>query len=102
MMRPPSFGASSFSAPSFDASSSGAARTAGNIGADHRFISISAKILRMPDAPAFGDNAAAAARQPSPRQRPDDERKMRGKRISIVVNTGNADLKRFPELLAEG
>jgi hypothetical protein len=33
MMRAPSFGASSFSAPFSEASSSGAARTAGNIGA---------------------------------------------------------------------
>jgi len=35
----------------------------------------------MPEAPTFSDNVAAASRQPSPRQRPDDERKMRGKRI---------------------
>lgn len=102
MMRPPSSGASFFSAPSFEASSSDAARVAGNIGADHRFISISAKILRMPDAPAFGDNAVAAARQLFPRQCPDDERKVRGKRMNIILNAGNADLKRFSELLAEG
>ena len=56
----------------------------------------------MPEAPTFSDNAAAAARWPFPQRRPNDGRKMRGKRISIVVNTGNADLKRFPELLAEG
>ena len=86
MMRPPS---------------SGAARVAGNIGADYRFISISARILRMPEAPAFGDNAAAA-RRPFPHWHPDDERKMRGKRMNIILNAGNVDLKRFPELLAEG
>jgi len=102
MMRPPSSGASSFSAPFFEALSSDAARTAGNIGADHQFISISARILRMPEAPAFGDNAAAAARQLFPRQRPDDEREVRGKRMNIILNAGNADLKRFSELLAEG
>ncbi|MFA9950890.1 hypothetical protein [Dentiradicibacter hellwigii] len=56
----------------------------------------------MPGAPAFGDNAAAAARRPFPHWHPDDEREVRGKRMNIVVNTGNADLKRFPELLAEG
>lgn len=56
----------------------------------------------MPEAPAFGDNAAAATRQPSPRQRPDDGRKMRGKRMNIVVNAGNVDLKRFSESLAKG
>ena len=72
------------------------------IGADHRSVSISARILRMPGAPAFGNNAAVLAWQPSPRQRPDDERKMRGKRMNIVVNTGNVDLKRFSESLTEG
>ena len=56
----------------------------------------------MPEAPDFDDNAAAAARQPSPCQRPDDERKMRGKRMNIILNAGNVDLKRFSESLAEG
>ena len=56
----------------------------------------------MPEAPAFGDNVAAAARQLFPRQRPDDEREVRGKRMNIILNAGNADLKRFSELLAEG
>lgn len=55
----------------------------------------------MPKAPAFTDNAAAAWRL-FPHWHPDDEREVRGKRISIVVNTGNVDLKRFSELLAEG
>ena len=55
----------------------------------------------MLEAPTFSDNAAAAARRPSPRRRPDNEREVRGKRMSIVVNTGNVDLKRFSELLAE-
>lgn len=96
MMRAPSF-----SAPFFEASSSDAARMAGNIGADYRFISISARILRMQKAPAFTDNAAAAWRL-FPHWHPDDEREVRGKRISIVVNTGNVDLKRFSESLAEG
>lgn len=97
MMRAPSF-----SAPFFEALSSDAARVAGNIGADHRFISISAKILRMPRAPDLGDNAAAAARRPFPHWHPDDEREVRGKRMNIILNAGNADLKRFSELLAEG
>lgn len=74
MMRPPS---------------SGTARVAGNIRVDYRFISISARILRMPEAPAFGNNAAAVAWQPSPHWHPDDERKMRGKRMNIILNTGN-------------
>ena len=56
----------------------------------------------MPGAPDLGDNAAAATRRPSPRQRPDDERKMRGKRMNIILNAGNVDLKRFSESLAEG
>ena len=56
----------------------------------------------MPEAPDLGDNAAAATRRPSPRQRPDDGRKMRGKRMNIVVNTGNVELKRFSKLLAKG
>ena len=72
------------------------------IGADHRSVSISARILRMPGAPAFGDNAAAAAWRLFPHWHPDDERKVRGKRISIILNAGNVDLKRFSELLAEG
>ena len=91
-----------FSAPFFEALLSDAARVTGNIGADHRLISISARILRMPGAPAFGDNTAAAARRPSPRRRPDDEREVRGKRMNIILNAGNVDLKRFSELLAEG
>ena len=56
----------------------------------------------MPEAPAFGDNAAATARRPFPHLRPNDEREVRGKRMNIVINTGNVDLKRFSELLAEG
>ena len=43
----------------------------------------------MPEAPAFGNNAAAVAWQPSPHWHPDDERKMRGKRMNIILNTGN-------------
>lgn len=91
-----------FSAPFFEALSSDAARVAGNIGADYLSVSISARILRTPEAPDLGDNAAAAARRPFPHRRPNDEKKMRGKRMNIVVNTGNVDLKLFSELLAEG
>ena len=56
----------------------------------------------MPGAPDLGDNAAAATRRPFSRRRPNDEREVRGKRMNIVVNTGNVDLKRFSESLAEG
>lgn len=97
MMRAPSF-----SAPFFEALSSGTARVAGNIGADYLPVSISAKILRMREAPTFSDNAAAAARRPFPHRRPNDEREVRGKRMNIILNAGNVDLKRFSELLAEG
>ena len=56
----------------------------------------------MPEAPTFSDNAAAAARWPFPQRRPNDGRKMRGKRMNIILNAGNVDLKRFSESLAKG
>lgn len=54
----------------------------------------------MPEAPDFDDNAAAAARQPSPCQRPDDERKMRGKRIGLAhsMNGSRAEKTGFTDI----
>lgn len=82
------------------APSSGTARVAGNIGADYLSVSISARILRMPEAPTFSDNAAAAARRPSPRQRPDDEREVRGKRIGSAhsMNGSRAEKSGFTDI----
>ena len=99
MMSAPSSGSSSFCAQFFEDLLSGAALVTGNIGADHRFISISARILRIPGAPDLGDNAAAA-RQPLPHWHPDDEREVRGKRIGSTrpMNDSRAEKTGFTDI----
>mgnify|MGYP001642849675 CR=1 FL=1 len=54
----------------------------------------------MPGAPDLGDNAAAATRRPFSRRRPNDERKVRGKRIVSAhsMNGSRAEKTGFTDI----